>query len=403
MSDYLPEEVVLEILQRLPVKSLIRFRCVSKSWNSLIKSSAFINSHLTRSLSLSSNKLIFRQRVDKPSFYPDLECYKLIDDTIDSSSDQIQHIDCPLTCRLFFHFNLIGSVNGLFCLHELERYVLWNPSIRKFITLPKTCITVKTSSRNAFGFDPRTNDYKVVRILFQDVATKIPVVEIYSLNEGSWRITRAGNSFSPGFYFVEWESSDSVNGAVHFLGKDRDDKSCPFVLSIDLGDEVFRVISVPNGAFSTSDYVRTTVIGGLLSLLCHDTLENTMKRCSIWVMKEYGVVDSWTKQFTVDFNGGRLLGLQKNGNILVKTELPCHCEISSYDPKSKQVKSLGICRRPFDFCVDNYMENLVLLDKPNDKVPKRRVSRKRKYRYKLDSTQYFSIYFPQLCLILGIY
>ena len=163
------------------------------------------------------------------------------------------------------------------------------------------------------------------------------------------------------------------------------------------------MISVPNGAFSTSDYVRTTVIGGLLSLLCHDTLENTMKRCSIWVMKEYGVVDSWTKQFTVDFNGGRLLGLQKNGNILVKTELPCHCEISSYDPKSKQVKSLGICRRPFDFCVDKYMENLVLLDKPNDKVPKRRVSRKRKYRYKLDSTQYSSIYFPQLCLILGIY
>ena len=146
MSDYLPEEVVLEILQRLPVKSLVRFRCVSKSWNSLIKSSAFINSHLTRSLSLSSNKLIFRQRVDKPSFYPDLECYKLIDDTIDSSSDQIQHIDCPLTCRLFFHFNLIGSVNGLFCLHELERYVLWNPSIRKFITLPKPCITVKKSS-----------------------------------------------------------------------------------------------------------------------------------------------------------------------------------------------------------------------------------------------------------------
>ncbi|XP_050281617.1 F-box protein CPR1-like [Quercus robur] len=384
MSDYIPEEVMLEILQRLPVKSLIRFRCVSKSWNSLIKSSAFINSHLTRSLSLSSNKLIFRQRVDKLPLYPDLECYKLIDDTIDSSSDQIQHIDCPLTSRLLFHFKLIGSVNGLFSLFEIERYVLWNPSIRKFITLPKPCITVKTSPYNAFGFDPRTNDYKVVRIVFQDgtktsEAAKIPVVEVYSLNEGSWRITRAGNSFSPGFSFVDWKSSASLNGAVHFLVKDRDNKSCPLVLSFDLGDEVFRVISVPNGAFSTSDYVRTSVIGGSLSLLCHDTLENTMKRCSIWVMKEYGVVDSWTKQFTVDFNGGRLLGLQKNGNILVKTELPIHCEISSYDPKSKQVKNLGICRRPFDFCVDNYMENLVLLDKPNGKVSKRRVSRKRKY------------------------
>ena len=160
MSDYLSEEVVLEILHRLPVKSLLRFRCVSKSWNSLITTPSFINSHLSYNSS-NSNKLIVRYCV-----YPFVEAYKLIDDTIDSSSDQIQHIDFPLTSGGRDHFLLIGSVNGLFCLYELERYVIWNPSIRKFITLPKPCITVKTLSHNGFGFDPRTNDYKVVRILF---------------------------------------------------------------------------------------------------------------------------------------------------------------------------------------------------------------------------------------------
>ena len=318
---------MLEILHRLPVKSLIRFRCVSKSWNSLITTPAFINSHLTRSHSLpsNSNKLIVRHCLDKPY----VEHYKLIDDSNDSF-DQIQNIELPLTSRRIQHFRLIGSANGLFSLFEQERFILWNPSIRKFITLPKPCITVKAhgriTCRPAFRFDPRTNDYKVVRIVFQDgtktsEAAKIPVVEIYSLNEGSWRITRAGNSFSPGFSFVDWKSSASLNGAVHFLVKDRDNKSCPLVLSFDLGDEVFRMISVPNGAFSTSDYVRISVIGGSLSLLCHDTLENTMKRCSIWVMKEYGVVDSWTKQFTVNLDGGLLLGLQKNGNMLVETKL----------------------------------------------------------------------------------
>ncbi|KAF3953004.1 hypothetical protein CMV_021505 [Castanea mollissima] len=112
-----------------------------------------------------------------------------------------------------------------------------------------------------------------------------------------------------------------------------------------------------------------------------------MKCCSIWVMKEYGVVDSWTKQFTVDCNGGLLLGLLKNGNILVETITPINSEISSYDPKSRQVKNLGICRRGFKIWVDNYMENLVLLDKPNDKVPKRRVSRKRKYSLTLVSEE----------------
>nr|XP_023895688.1 uncharacterized protein LOC112007532 isoform X1 [Quercus suber] len=107
-------------------------------------------------------------------------------------------------------------------------------------------------------------------------------------------------------------------------------------------------------------------------------------------MKEYGVVDSWTKQFTVDLNRGgeiiRVLGLQKNGNILVQAlvEGPSPCELSSYDPKSEQVKNLGICGR--SYYVDNYMENLGLLDKPNETVSKRRVSRKRKCRCKENGT-----------------
>ena len=131
MSDYLPEEVALEILHRLPVKSLIQFRCVSKSWNSLSTSSAFINSHLSYNSSNSnSNKLIVRHCVDSPY----VEHYKLIDDNNDSF-DQIKNIELPLTSRRIQHFMLIGSANGLFSLFEQERFVLWNPSIRKCIPL----------------------------------------------------------------------------------------------------------------------------------------------------------------------------------------------------------------------------------------------------------------------------
>ncbi|PRQ20247.1 putative F-box domain-containing protein [Rosa chinensis] len=43
---HLPEHVVLNILCRLPFKSLIRFTCVSKRWRSLIISDPqFGNSH----------------------------------------------------------------------------------------------------------------------------------------------------------------------------------------------------------------------------------------------------------------------------------------------------------------------------------------------------------------------
>nr|XP_023895074.1 F-box protein CPR1-like [Quercus suber] len=382
MSDYLSEELVLEILHRLPVKSLIRFRCVSKSWDSLITGSVFINSHLNRSLSLpsNSNKLIVRHCVDNPY----VDHYKLIDDNNDSF-DQIQNIELPLTGRRSKHFILIGSANGLFSLYEPDRYILWNPSIRKLIILPKPCITVKKHGwcHKAFGFDPRTNDYKVVRIIrinmFEEA--KPPLIEVYSLNEGCWRITSA--SFSPGINITGWwRPAASLNGAVHFAVKYEHKPGGPLVLSFDLHEEVFHVIPLPNVTFKWTGNVHTSVIGGSLSLLFYYGRHADNKCCDIWVMKEYGVVDSWTKQFTVDLNRGgeiiRVLGLQKNGNILVQAHVegPSPCELSSYDPKSEQVKNLGICGR--SYYVDNYLENLGLLDKPNETVSKRRVSRKRK-------------------------
>ena len=190
MSDYLLEEVVLEILYRLPVISLIRFRCVSKSRNSLITTSAFIDSHLTQSLSLpsNSNKLI----VSLGNFRTKVEYYEFIHDDnndSDSSFHQFQNVEFPLSS----YFNLIGSVNGLFCLCEKEQIILWNPCIRKFITLPKT----NSAVINGFGFDARTNDYKVVSI----APKSRPLVEVYSLKEGAWRKTSAGDSLSPGIMF----------------------------------------------------------------------------------------------------------------------------------------------------------------------------------------------------------
>ena len=42
----LPEELVLEILIRLPVNSLLRFKCVSKAWRTTtISDPSFIRSH----------------------------------------------------------------------------------------------------------------------------------------------------------------------------------------------------------------------------------------------------------------------------------------------------------------------------------------------------------------------
>ena len=62
-------------------------------------------------------------------------------------------------------------------------------------------------------------------------------------------------------------------------------------------------------------------------------------------MKEYGVVDSWTKLFTINLNRGllRLLGLQKNGNILVEAKLPHYWGITrKMMPFKKKKKNTAI-------------------------------------------------------------
>ncbi|CAL5336658.1 unnamed protein product [Camellia sinensis] len=46
MSDYIPNELIIEILVRLPVQSLLRFTSVCKSWHSLITNPSFITKHL---------------------------------------------------------------------------------------------------------------------------------------------------------------------------------------------------------------------------------------------------------------------------------------------------------------------------------------------------------------------
>ncbi|MCI13178.1 F-box/kelch-repeat protein [Trifolium medium] len=59
----LPFDVISEILSRLPVKSLLQFRCVSKSWKSLISHPIFARNHLN----LSTTRHLLRLIYDKPS------------------------------------------------------------------------------------------------------------------------------------------------------------------------------------------------------------------------------------------------------------------------------------------------------------------------------------------------
>ncbi|PIA31893.1 hypothetical protein AQUCO_04700033v1 [Aquilegia coerulea] len=176
---------------------------------------------------------------------------------------------------------------------ECSMYIC-NPATRECIELPKfnppQCSKQKFSSEfhSGFGLDTVSKDFKVVLILYlnnwPDVRTE---VQVYTLSSNSWR-TIGEAPVTSMFYFY----SAYVDGSLHWLARDfaRRDSLGKLVVSLNLGSEEFRVFRTPE-LFYRADNVQLIAMGGCLSIVdpfFDDHIE-------IWLMKEYGVEESWTK------------------------------------------------------------------------------------------------------------
>ncbi|KAL6572961.1 hypothetical protein OROHE_002437 [Orobanche hederae] len=65
----LSDDLINEILVRLPVKSLVRFESVSKTWLSLIKDPAFVNSQLLRAMTIETDRTLFVKRYSRNNHF----------------------------------------------------------------------------------------------------------------------------------------------------------------------------------------------------------------------------------------------------------------------------------------------------------------------------------------------
>ena len=79
-----------------------------------------------------------------------------------------------------------------------------------------------------------------------------------------------------------------------------------FILCFDVNDERFREIMLPDNYLDGYSpdlcyFEQLVVIKGLLGLVVFHHLSDV---CLIWVMREYGVVESWTQRIeSVDLGG----------------------------------------------------------------------------------------------------
>ena len=360
-SELLPSEIVTNILVRLPIKSIIICTCVSKAWKSLIQNPTFISTHLRSSHN--KNLLFFNLCLENQK-----EFYALHNE--DDEPDFTQHtsFDYPfLVPDPDAIFRVVGTCNGLLlCLSNnlikgTSRLCLWNPSIRKLVNLPLT--NFSSDACIGFGFDPRTSDYKVVGVV--KLMERLDLW-VYSLSTGEWRMLRAG--LAPIFALCHREPHAFINGALHWIASRGTDN---FILVFDLGDEDFHEILPPEPIGHTemmSAFV--SVYKDSIALLQKDF----KGFLHIWVMKEYGVVSSWTKVLSLTISNQsnifdsedipRVIGFRRNGEVVLKLD---GGKLVSQDPKTEEIKDLRIIGYKNTF-VDPYVESLVLLDKAANRV-----------------------------------
>jgi hypothetical protein len=123
-QPFLPDELVFEILSRLPVKSLLQFKRVCKSWKTLISDPQFA---LTQFQNLIVDPTITHQRF----FYtPNNEC-KIASIPVKPLFENLSEPPNAIEFSMKHKYLILGSCNGLLCLFSINKgYVrLLNPSM----------------------------------------------------------------------------------------------------------------------------------------------------------------------------------------------------------------------------------------------------------------------------------
>ncbi|XP_057437433.1 F-box protein CPR1-like [Lotus japonicus] len=373
--EQLPQELVSNILSRLPAKELVKCKSVCKSWFNLISDPYFATNYYAFYNNLQQQKEpLF---VIRRPFLSSLKtCISLLSSNV---NDPKNHVSSELlnpptqyNSNHTYWTEIMGPCNGIYFLKG-EPNVLMNPSLRQFKALPESNLSSDDyySLKNyaGFGFDPKTNDYKVVVIKdlwFENAERKTGnwTAELYILNSNSWRNLDATLPLP----FQMWSSSQVtyVNNCCHWWGfVEECGVKKDVILTFDMVTEVFRKIRVPRIRDSSEEVVTTLAPfdkSGTIGVIVHPVVSGDVKCFDVWVMKDHSDEGSWMKQYSV-----------RHTEVIYKVLgfYGSHCSVSNDDneglkPSSQQIKDLQVYGKCEGLRAIKYMESLVSLHRGNE-------------------------------------
>uniref|UniRef100_M8C6H4 Uncharacterized protein n=1 Tax=Aegilops tauschii TaxID=37682 RepID=M8C6H4_AEGTA len=274
----LPDEMVFEILVRMPVKALTRFKSVSKTWRATISDTSFVHSHLQQSAKNNQDRktsflitpitlddMVINSEAWPTNFSNHIPFYSW-----QEGQDDACHVHSTTFHGEFGSVYEMLHCDGLVVLSTDTRVYVFNPAIHDVLRLPDCQEDVWKFPTVGFGLAPRMNKYKVARFFYRylDFSTRTYSVgmEIFTIGGddiGScWRSVaedpplpigpRSATHFKGSLYLFVWDElvEPRTQGALRF----------------NLEDETFSFISHPNVLSSEVEQLYFVELGGELCL-----------------------------------------------------------------------------------------------------------------------------------------
>ncbi|KAG8376355.1 hypothetical protein BUALT_Bualt09G0054500 [Buddleja alternifolia] len=335
----LPADLIINILSRLPVKSLGMFKCVSKQWLSLITDPYFISMH--RHLCLQNpNILLLKKtpllqqphmkkctRIDLCSLNFDGSCKNL--EFSLCLSDEEQDIE------------MLPSKWDLVCFVSDSGFYACNPSTQVMVKLPEASCCTSGEVNAGMGYVKERDEYVLVHLFDRSLDIHVDYdigCEVLRLSDGEdceWKVVDANCPFvvrgwgvlvENVFYWMIWDEYNQVGDEE--------------IVSFDLMKEEFGTISPPEGCFDPHGAWSLVELGGKLCLVDNMARPLTI---DIWVLKDCEN-QKWVCEYSINMNG--------YAHDLLKCVIPLDCRdgeilmdakqesLDYYDVKKKRIKRM---------------------------------------------------------------
>ncbi|OIT36499.1 f-box protein [Nicotiana attenuata] len=243
---------------------------------------------------------------------------------------------------------IIGSCNGFICLMNSCTYgrtrlvYICNP-------LLGDCFKLKYPDKSVchvawgFCFSESSGQYKLLRSVWD--RPELYELEVYTLGvDKKWRNVGEVRPHPRGSL-----TNVNVNGFLHWMDSENHKKSASAsasasIYSFNIRTEEVKSVPPPPGLETPSSCLRLVELGNCVCLSDNSYSQHV----DIWLMKEYGIAESWTKDRILmdcippDIRQGIFIPIiiWKDGVILMQSEQGT--QLVSYSPKEKKFRKVNV-------------------------------------------------------------